>query len=98
MGLATGLPSTSATRTAPTGPENGIPESDIAAEEPIIASTSGSLSESAEMTRLMIWSSLRKFLGKSGRSGRSMSRQVSVSFSSGRPSRLKKPPGMRPPA
>ena len=98
MGLATSLPSTSATRTAPTGPANGIPESDIAAEEPIMASTSGSFSLSAEITRLMIWISLRKPLGNSGRSGRSIRRQVSVSFSSGRPSRLKKPPGMRPPA
>ena len=36
--------------------------------------------------------------GNSGRIGRSISRQVSVSFSDGRPSRLKKPPGMRPAA
>ena len=35
---------------------------------------------------------------KSGRIGRSMRREVSVSFSVGRPSRLKKPPGMRPAA
>ena len=63
-----------------------------------MASTSGSFSLSAEMTRLMTWISLRKPLGKSGRIGRSMSRQVSVSFSSGRPSRLKKPPGILPPA
>jgi hypothetical protein len=37
-------------------------------------------------------------LGNSGRSGRSIRRQVSVSFSDGLPSRLKKPPGMRPAA
>ena len=80
------------------GPENGMPDSATAAEEPIMASTSGSFSSSAETTRLMTWSSLRKALGNRGRSGRSMSRQVSVSFSSGRPSRLKKPPGIRPPA
>src|SRR4029077_13251755 len=42
-----------------------------------------------EITRLITWISLRKPFGKSGRMGRSMSRQVSVSFSSGRPSRLK---------
>ena len=63
-----------------------------------MASTSGSFSSSAEITRLMTWISLRKPFGKRGRTGRSMSRQVSVSFSSGRPSRLKKPPGIFPPA
>ena len=36
--------------------------------------------------------------GNSGRIGRSIRREVSVSFSVGRPSRLKKPPGMRPAA
>ena len=36
--------------------------------------------------------------GNSGRSGRSIRREISVSFSVARPSRLKKPPGMRPPA
>ena len=36
--------------------------------------------------------------GKSGRIGRSMRREVSVSFSDGRPSRLKKPPGILPAA
>ena len=75
-----------------------MPDTATAAEEPTSASMSGSFSSSAEITRLMIWSSLRKLFGKSGRSGRSMRRQVRVSFSSGRPSRLKKPPGMRPPA
>jgi hypothetical protein len=38
--------------------------------------------------------SLMKPSGNSGRIGRSMRREVSVSFSVGRPSRLKKPPGM----
>jgi hypothetical protein len=37
-------------------------------------------------------------VGNSGRIGRSMSREVSVSFSEGRPSRLKKPPGILPAA
>jgi hypothetical protein len=35
---------------------------------------------------------------KSGRSGLSISRETSVSFSEGRPSRLKKPPGIFPAA
>ena len=35
---------------------------------------------------------------KSGRIGRSISRETSVSFSEGRPSRLKKPPGILPAA
>ena len=46
----------------------------------------------------MIWVSLRKPSANNGLTGRSMSREVSVSFSLGRPSRLKKPPGMRPAA
>jgi hypothetical protein len=41
---------------------------------------------------------LRKPGTKSGRIGRSISREVSVSFSDGRPSRLKKPPGILPAA
>ena len=36
--------------------------------------------------------------GNSGRIGRSIRREVSVSFSVGRPSRLKKPPGILPAA
>ncbi len=98
VGLTTSLPSTMVTRTAPMGPAKGMPERHSAAEVPTMASTSGSFSLSAEITRLITWISLRKLFGKSGRIGRSISRQVSVSFSSGRPSRLKKPPGILPPA
>jgi len=46
----------------------------------------------------MICVSQRKPSGKSGRSGRSQSREVRTSFSVGRPSRLKKPPGILPAA
>ena len=46
----------------------------------------------------MTWTSLRKPAGKSGRTGRSISREVRVSFFEGAPSRLKYPPGIRPPA
>ena len=46
----------------------------------------------------MTWTSLRKPSTKSGRIGRSISREVSTSFSDGRASRLKKPPGILPAA
>ena len=44
----------------------------------------------------MICVSWVKPLGKSGRSGRSISREVRISFSVGRPSRLNQPPGDAP--
>ena len=69
-----------------------------AAEAPTRDGISGSFSRSWLSTVQMTWVSLRKPLAKSGRIGRSISREVSVSFSDGRPSRLKKPPGMRPAA
>ena len=89
VGLATSRPSTWPTRTAPTGPPNGMPERQSAAEPPFIARTSGSFCASAEMVRQMTWTSLRKPSGNSGRIGRSMRREVSVSFFTGAPSRLK---------
>ena len=73
-------------------------ESASAADAPVIESTSESFSESAEMTSAMICVSLRHPDGNSGRIGRSIRRLVSTSFSGGLPSRLKKPPGMRPEA
>ncbi len=53
---------------------------------------------SLDKTVAMICVSLWKPSGKSGRSGRSMMRQVRISSSRCRASRLKKPPGMRPAA
>src|SRR5215218_8185350 len=44
------------------------------------------------------WTSLRSPLAKVGRSGRSISRQVRIASSEGRPSRRKNEPGMRPAA
>src|SRR3954470_22380989 len=44
------------------------------------------------------WTSLRRPLAKVGRSGRSISRQVRIASSDGRPSRRKNEPGMRPAA
>jgi len=80
------------------GPRNGIPESVSAADVPTSARISGSFSKSWLITVQTIWVSLRKPLANSGRIGRSISREVSVSFSLGRASRLKKPPGILPAA
>ena len=44
------------------------------------------------------WTSLRRPLTNDGRSGRSISRQVRMASSLGRPSRRKNEPGMRPAA
>ena len=44
------------------------------------------------------WTSLRRPLANDGRSGRSISRQVRIASSHGRPSRRKNEPGMRPAA
>ena len=46
--------------------------------------------------KLKIWVSPRKSAGKSGLIGRSMPRAERISFSEGRASRLKKPPGIFP--
>jgi hypothetical protein len=54
------------------------------------------LAESADSTSAMICVSNRQPAGNSGRIGRSMQRLVRTSFSEGLPSRLKKPPGIRP--
>ncbi len=51
-----------------------------------------------DSTVAITWTSRMKPSGNSGRIGLSISRDVSVSFSLGRPSRLKNPPGMRPAA
>ena len=75
-----------------------MPDSVSAAEAPISATMSGSFSRSCDSTVQTTCVSLRKPGANSGRIGRSMSREVSVSFSVGRPSRLKKPPGILPAA
>jgi hypothetical protein len=49
----------------------------------MIAGISGSISGSSEITVAMTWTSLVKPFGNSGRNGRSIRRQVSVSFSDG---------------
>jgi hypothetical protein len=60
--------------------------------------TSGSFSRSCERTVAITCVSQRKPFGKSGRVGRSIRREVRISFSAGRPSRLKNPPGIFPAA
>ena len=61
-----------------------------------MAMTSGSMSRSADITVAMTCTAFMKPFGKSGRMGRSMRREVSVSLSLGRPSRRRKPPGILP--
>ncbi len=85
-------------RTPATGPSKGMPASRVAAEAPLIASTSGWLAWSADSVVMRIWISLRRPSSKVGRMGRSTRRQVRIAVSLGRPSRLKKDPGMRPAA
>ncbi len=69
-----------------------------AAEAPVIPRTSESFAWSEESTVAEIWISFRNPSGNRGRSGRSMRRLLRISFSVGRPSRLKKPPGIFPAA
>ena len=66
------LPSIKPTRTAPTGPWNGMSDSASAQLAPLMPSTSGSFSLSAEYTNATTWVSLRKASGNSGRIGRSI--------------------------
>src|SRR5450759_2087170 len=64
----------------------------------LIATTSYSVSGSRARMVQTTWISLRSPLAKDGRSGRSISRQVRIASSDGRPSRRKNEPGMRPAA
>ena len=63
-----------------------------------MATTSVSFSPSAESTVTMTWVSALSPPANSGRMDRSIRRHVRISFSDGRPSRLKNPPGIRPAA
>ena len=96
VGNATNLPSTRPSRIEPTGPRNGTRASKSAAEAPIIDGTSASFCRSAEIGPAWICTSSRYHSGKSGRIGRSISREVRISLVVGRPSRLMKPPGNLP--
>ena len=78
------------------GPLNGMSEIDSAADAPTIEIMSRGFSRSADRGVVMICTSLRKSFGKSGLSGRSVSRIVRTESVVGRPSRRGNPPGMRP--
>ncbi len=98
VGNATHWPSMSATRVAPIGPLNGSPAIWVDADAALIASTSYRSLGSSAMTVTTTWISLRRPFTKVGRSGRSISRQVRIASSEGRPSRRKNEPGIRPAA
>ena len=98
VGKATHWPLIRATRTPPMGPENGRPASWVDMDAALIATTSYRCCGSSERMVSTIWISLRRPLTKDGRSGRSMSRQVRIASSDGRPSRRKNEPGIRPTA
>ncbi len=98
VGLTTKLPSTLPIRTAPTGVGYGMSEIISAADAPFIARMSYGWTWSTESVRLTSCVSRRQPFGKSGRSGRSIMRAISVAFSPARPSRLKNEPGILPAA
>ncbi len=97
-GKATHWPSMRATRTPPTGPENGRPESWVESDAALIARTSYGASGSSAITVMTTWTSLRRPFLKVGRSGRSIRRQVRIASSPGRPSDRKNEPGIWPAA
>ena len=96
VGLTTSSSPTRTTRTAATGLAKGTCETASAADAEQIAITSGRCSPSAARTYEVSCVSSDQPLPRSGRSGRSISRQTSVSWSEGRPSRLMYPPAVRP--
>jgi hypothetical protein len=98
VGLTTSSPSIIPIRTAPTGPRNGSGEIISAADAPLMQRMSCGVTRSADSTVPITCTSLRNPLGQSGRIGRSIMRAVRIARSVGRPSRLKKPPGIFPAA
>ena len=99
VGLISSFPSASMpTRTAAIGIGNGMFEIPSANEAPVSASTSESCSWSVDSNIPMTCVSQFQPSGNSGRSGRSIMREVNTSFSLGRPSRRKNPPGIFPAA
>ncbi len=80
------------------GPANGSPASWVDIDAALIATTSYRCSGFSARIVSTTWISLRSPLANDGRSGRSISRQVRIASSDGRPSRRKNEPGMRPTA
>ncbi len=77
---------------------NGSDEIMSAADAPLMHMTSWATIWSAERTVAMSCTSFLKPFGQSGLIGRSTMRAVRIARSVGRPSRLKKPPGILPAA
>src|SRR5581483_2531106 len=98
VGFTTRLPSRRPIRTAPIGPTNGSGDTVSAAETALMARMSCGITRSAEKTVATHCTSFRYPFGHSGRTGRSIMRAVRIARSVGRPSRLKKPPGIFPAA
>jgi hypothetical protein len=92
------FPSTRATRTAPSGPFHGTVERLSAVEAAMTPRMSASFSWSADSTYTKTWTSFLNPSGKSGRIDRSITRAETISWSEGRPSRLRNPPGILPAA
>ena len=88
IGLSTSSPPMTPTRAAPIGPRNGARQRERGGGRHHPENV-GSFSMSCESTVTMTCVSFLKPSTNSGRIGRSMRREVSVSFSVGRPSRLK---------
>ena len=78
------------------GPFHGISEIVSAIDAPIMAAISGELSGSTDITVRLSTTSLRKSFGNSGRIGLSITRAARTAFSLGRPSLLRKLPGILP--
>ena len=89
---------TKPTRTPAIGPIKGNPAIKAAIDAPVTAKTSGGTLSSIAIVVATICTSSRNQFGNKGRMGRSIRRQIRVAFSGGRPSRRKKPPGIRPAA
>ena len=98
VGLITYSPSTYPTETPEIGPFHGISEMDRAAEVPTMAAISGEQSGSTDMTVHTTDTSFLISLGNRGRIGRSMTREVRMALSLGRPSLFRKEPGILPTA
>ncbi len=98
VGFTTSSPSTWPMRTMPSERPCGSELTASAAKLAIAARMSPSFSRSLAMHCDSTCTSRRKPSGNIGRIERSMIRQVRISLVFGRPSRLKKPPGMMPAA
>ena len=95
-GFITNFPLIRATRTSEIGPLNGMSETVSAAEAARAANASGAVSSPPEMRLINTWVSAWKSSGNKGRNALSTNREMRISCSEGRASRLKKPPGNFP--